>query len=47
MSSILGWVTAVIAIVSPSQPRPAVIHKTSISRIALPAAPALAFSAPG
>jgi hypothetical protein len=27
----LGWVAAVIAIVSPSQPRPAVIQRTSIS----------------
>ncbi len=27
----LGWVAAVIAIVSPSQPRPAVIQRTSRS----------------
>jgi len=27
----LGWVAAVMAIVSPSQPRPAVIQMTSIS----------------
>src|ERR1700722_1511859 len=33
MSSILGCVAAVIAMVSPSQPRPAVIHRTSISEI--------------
>src|ERR1700759_2316946 len=32
-SSILGCVAAVIAMVSPSQPRPAVIHRTSISEI--------------
>jgi hypothetical protein len=31
MSSILGCVAPVMAMVSPSQPRPAVIHKTSIS----------------
>src|ERR1700678_4078450 len=31
MSSILGCVAAVMAIVSPSHPRPAVIHRTSIS----------------
>ena len=31
MSSILGWVAAVMAMVSPSHPRPAVIHRTSIS----------------
>src|SRR5580692_7432649 len=30
-SSMLGWVAAVIAIVSPSQPRPAVIQRTSSS----------------
>jgi hypothetical protein len=33
MFSMLGWVAAVIAIVSPSQPRPAVIQSTSISLI--------------
>src|SRR6202167_4299005 len=33
MSSILGWVAAVMAMVSPSQPRPAVIHRTSISEM--------------
>lgn len=33
MSSILGCVAPVMAMVSPSQPRPAVIHKTSISVI--------------
>ena len=33
MSSILGWVAAVIEIVSPSQPRPAVIQRTSIAEI--------------
>src|SRR5580700_11486551 len=31
ISSMLGWVPAVIAIVSPSQPRPAVIQRTSSS----------------
>src|SRR5580704_5345894 len=31
ISSILGWVAAVMAMVSPSQPRPAVIHSTSSS----------------
>jgi hypothetical protein len=31
----LGFVAAVIAIVSPSHPRPAVIHTTCISEIAL------------
>ena len=30
-SSNVGWVAAVIAMVSPSQPRPAVIQRTSIS----------------
>src|ERR1700734_3912363 len=34
-SSRLGWVAAVMAMVSPSQPSPAVIHNTSISVIAL------------
>src|SRR5580692_8490094 len=41
-SSMLGCVAAVTAIVSPSQPRPAVIHNTSISEIgsdSFPAAP--------
>jgi len=33
MSSMLGCVAAVMAMVSPSHPRPAVIHKTSISAI--------------
>src|SRR6266550_2490300 len=33
MSSMLGCVAAVIAIVSPSHPRPAVIQRTSISEI--------------
>src|SRR5277367_5041922 len=33
MSSRLGWVAAVIAIVSPSHPRPAVIQRMSISEI--------------
>src|SRR5580692_52374 len=42
MSSMLGCVAAVIAIVSPSHPRPAVTHRTSISAIAsvLPFLPA-------
>ena len=31
MSSMLGWVAAVMAMVSPSHPRPAVTHKTSSS----------------
>ena len=31
ISSMLGCVAAVMAMVSPSQPSPAVIHKTSIS----------------
>ena len=35
MSSMLGWVAPVIAIVSPSQPNPAVNHKMSISSIIL------------
>ena len=30
----LGWVAAVMAIVSPSQPRPAVIQRMSISGMA-------------
>ncbi len=33
MSSILGWVAAVMAMVSPSQLRPAVSHRTSISEM--------------
>ena len=33
ISSMLGWVAAVMAIVSPSQPKPAVIQRTSISAI--------------
>src|SRR6266704_2148149 len=33
----LGWVAAVMAMVSPSQPRPAVIQRTSISAIDDPA----------
>ena len=35
MSSMLGWVAAVIAMVSPSQPRPAVIQRTSNSAIGI------------